>query len=248
MKDNRAFLVWLAFGLGAYLLYSAVKNINPLDAFTRAAGIKADNTDPTLSPGYTPTFNEAADNPDTISGAPHGAVSAYDSTGDTSMVKSLNGWQVPPPHLHTFTVPGTNRRLTLDRDAGPLLVALAADYHRTVKPIDVGTVDEGGYNNRDANGAPGRKSNHASGTAVDLNWSKEGAQASKTGRVFFANKEHRDAVNLIKRRYGSVIQWGGDWGAKDYMHWEIKPGVTRAQVQTLIKKLGISAEGVRRGT
>jgi len=162
------------------------------------------------------------------------------------MPVSLNGWQVPPPKLKTFQVPGTNRRLTLDSDAGPLLVALAADYHKTVRPIDVGPWDEGGFNDRDARLAAGRKSNHASGTAVDLNWSKEGAQGSQAGKTFFSRVAVQAKVLLLKKRYGPVVQWGGDWRAKDYMHWEIKPGASRAKVKALIKKLGITPEGVRK--
>lgn len=162
------------------------------------------------------------------------------------MAFSLNGWQVPPFKLKTFDIPGTKRRVTLDADAGRILVAVAADYHRTVRPIDVGPWDEGGYNPRQARNAKAW-SNHASGSAVDLNWSEEGALNSAWGKRFFATAKARLAVAAIKRRYGSVVQWGGDWNTlKDYMHWEIKPGASRAKVNALAKQLGIDANGVRR--
>ena len=161
------------------------------------------------------------------------------------MAFSLNRWQVPSPRLKTFKIPGADRRVTLDADAGRILTALAADYHRTVRAIDKGTWDEGGYNNRQARNADAL-SNHASGTAIDLHWSEEGALNSAWGKRFFAQAKTKLAVAAIKRRYGSVVQWGGDWSRlKDYMHWEIKPGVSRAQVQALAKKLGIDKEGVR---
>ena len=161
------------------------------------------------------------------------------------MAFSLNGWQVPPFKLKTFDIPGTKRRVTLDADAGRVLVAVAADYHRTVRPIDVGPWDEGGYNPRQARQAKAW-SNHASGSAVDLNWSEEGALNSAWGKRFFAKVKVRLAIAAIKRRYGSVVQWGGDWNTlKDYMHWEIKPGASRAKVNALAKQLGIDANGVR---
>lgn len=157
---------------------------------------------------------------------------------------SLNGWRVPPTSLRTFKVPGTTRRITLDEHAGPYLVALAADYHRTVRAIDVGAVDDGGYAKREANGAPGRYSNHASGTAVDLNWREEGAQGSAWGARFFAQARNRAAVEAIKRRF-RLAQWGGDWRARDYMHWELRPGVTLEQVQAECRRLGIDKDGRR---
>lgn len=167
------------------------------------------------------------------------------------MAFSLNGWQVPPPVKRTYKVPGANRRLTLDATAGPILTAVAADYHKTVRPIDVGVTDEGGFNDRDANGAPGRKSNHASGTAVDLNWSKEGAGWSAEARTFWASAKAKLAIARIKLRYRKVVQWGGDWhggvpgGAWDPMHFEIKPGVSRAAADAERKRLKIDRAGVR---
>lgn len=161
------------------------------------------------------------------------------------MTVSINGWPVPPKKLVTYDIPGTKRRVTLDSDAGPLLVALAADYHRTVRAIDKGTWDEGGFNNRQARNA-NAKSNHASGTAIDLNWSEEGAVNSAWGKRFFAQAKTRLAMAALKRRYGSVVFWGGDWSRiKDYMHWEIKPGTSRAEVIALRKKLKIDDKGRR---
>lgn len=162
------------------------------------------------------------------------------------MTTSLNGWPVPPKQLKTFKVPGANRRLTLDKDAGRILVALAADYHKTVRKIDIGRVDDGGYANRDANGAPGKKSNHASGTAIDLNWSEEGAQGSAWGQKFFNRPDNIAKIKLLKKRYGSILVWGGDWRAKDYMHWEIKPGTSLQEVLDFCKQNNINENGVRK--
>ena len=164
------------------------------------------------------------------------------------MTTSLNGWKYPADSLVTLPVPGANRRLRLNALCAPLLLAVAADYHRTVRPIDVGTTDDGGYCDRDARAASGRKSNHANGTAIDLNWSQEGAQNSKWGRTFFATAKAKAAVAIMRKRYGSCVQWGGDWkNFKDYMHWEIKPGASPSDVAALCKKLGIDKNGVRKG-
>ena len=162
------------------------------------------------------------------------------------MTSTLNGWAYPAKRLVTKQVPGTKRNLTLNYECAPLLLALASDYSRTVRAIDQGPVDDAGYCDRDARAAKGNKSNHANGTAMDLNWSEEGAQNSAWGKKFFSTLKAKAAVAVIKKRYGSCVQWGGDWNSfKDYMHWEIKPGVSPAMVADLTKKLGISPDGVR---
>ena len=164
------------------------------------------------------------------------------------MTTTLNGWPYPAAKLVTKMVPGTNRKMTLNADCAALLLAVAADYHATVRPIDQGAVDDAGFCDRDARAAAGQKSNHANGSAADLNWSQEGAQNSSWGQKFFAQAKIKLAIAAMKQRYGSCVQWGGDWNKyKDYMHWEIKPGVTVAQVKALCAKLGIDENGVRSG-
>lgn len=162
------------------------------------------------------------------------------------MTTSLNGWVYPAKKLVTKKVPGTKRELKLNALCAPLLLAVAADYNKTVRPIDVGPVDDWGYADRDGRATPGKKSNHANGTAMDLNASEEGAMNSNWGKKVWSNVKTAAAIAAIKRRYGSCVQNGGDWRAKDYMHWEIKPGVTPADVAALTKKLGIDANGVRK--
>ena len=164
------------------------------------------------------------------------------------MTQSLNGWPVPPKELKKFKVPGANRNITLDKDAGRPLIALVADYHKNVRAIDQGPTDEGGYADRDARSAPGKKSNHASGTAVDINWSEEGAMGSNWGKKFFSDVTNAAKVLILKKRYGAILQWGGDWKAKDYMHWEIKPGINRQDVLDFCKKNSIDENGVRKGS
>lgn len=164
------------------------------------------------------------------------------------MTTTLNGWPYPAKKLVTKVVPGTTRKVTLNADCAPILLALAADYHATVRPIDKGTVDDAGYCDRDARAAAGRKSNHANGSALDLNWSEEGAQNSAWGKKFFEQAKTKLAIAAIKRRYGSCVAWGGDWNKyKDYMHWEAKPGSNPTDFKALAYKLGIDDNGVRHG-
>ena len=162
---------------------------------------------------------------------------------------SYNGWQAPPHKTKVFTVPGTNRKLTLDEQAGRILTAWAADYHKYVRPIDDGGVDEGGYCYRPANASPSQLSCHASGTAVDLNWSKEGAGWSAFAKSFWANAKNKANMARIKMRYASVLRFGIDWSGKNWdpMHAEIKKGVSVADVQRFCRDNKIDENGVRKG-
>lgn len=176
------------------------------------------------------------------------------------MPNSINGWEVldnPPwsdPRLAKKPVPGVpNRSLTLRREVLPLFLALAKDYHDTIEPIDQGELDDWSYSYRDARFSTSW-SDHASGTAIDLNASKEG-WLGMNNYSWWANPSRHKAAQAIKDRY-EVVMWGGskDFGGDyyngstvDWMHWAIKPGVTVAQVQDVIRKLGIDENGVRRG-
>lgn len=179
------------------------------------------------------------------------------------MPSSINGWPVldgwSDPRLVTKTVPGTTRRLALRDVAAPLLLALAADYHHAVAPIDQGAFDDWSFDRRPARAADDW-SNHASATAMDLNSSKEGAQ----GTAVFAwwQQFNRAAkARRIRRRY-RIVNWGAwsgiaddphtpeteGWsmGGSDPMHWELKKGTTVADVQREIARLRIDGNGIRR--
>ena len=129
------------------------------------------------------------------------------------------------------------------RSVLPLFLSLAYDYDDWLKALDVGTWDEGAYSYRKARGADAY-SNHASGTALDLNWSKEGAQGSAAGAAFFAVPANKAKVEWLQELY-PVLTWGGTWNARDYMHWEISPGKTQKDVDNLIEFLDIGPKGVR---
>ena len=168
------------------------------------------------------------------------------------MTNSINGWPVlvsTSPLLVTRAVPGTTRSIRMRSDVLPLFLALAADYHKTIAPIDTGAVDDWGYAYRQSRISPSW-SDHSSGTAVDINASAEGRQGTGPLTWWQVNNHHEKAAAL-KTKYGVVI-WGGatslggDYGNPvnyDWMHWAIRPGVTLAQVQSQITKLGIHPDG-----
>ena len=98
------------------------------------------------------------------------------------MAVSINGWPViesyGDPRLATLPIPACpNRKLTLRREVLPLFLALASDYHNEIAALDKGAWDEWSYNYRPARTSTSW-SNHASGTAVDLNASAEGARGT----------------------------------------------------------------------
>jgi hypothetical protein len=150
--------------------------------------------------------------------------------------------------LVTLIVPGTKRRLTLERTCSPLFLALAHDWDAWINPIDSGPADDWGYAYRKAR-LSDHWSNHASGTCIDVNsnWQTgEGAQRPKN-RVFWYTDHMVHTMDVMRNLYGPVADWGGDWHGSNWdpMHWEIRPRVTPLQVRTRIKQLGITHGGVR---
>jgi len=166
------------------------------------------------------------------------------------MLTSINGWTVlvdGSPSLAVGAIPGTTIRLRMNRDVLPLFLALAAEYGRTVATLRAGEC--GAYAYRQARAAAAW-SDHASGTAADLNWGHEGAQGPYGGMHTMSDAQIH-ACAALKAKYGVVI-WGGDsarggdYGQPKYwdpMHYAIRPGVTVAQVRAQIKSLGIQPDG-----
>lgn len=176
------------------------------------------------------------------------------------MPTSINGWTVldaPPwgdPRARRDVVPGVGTQLWVRREAWPLFAALVRDYHAAIAPVHVSD----GYDYRQSR-TSGNWSNHASGTAVDINADREGATGTAWTRWWKRRRRNLKAQR-IRRRYeivtwgawteiaddphtAQVEGWGADWA--DAMHWELKPGTTVADVQRIIAKYGITENGVR---
>lgn len=144
--------------------------------------------------------------------------------------KSQNGWTVikssTSANLVTYKVPGTKSGLVLRKgDAGVLLVDFANWYNTHVEKLSLyraGHGDEWGYYYRDIRGSS-TWSNHASGTAIDLNATRH--PLGTTAAHSFTKKQIA-AIHARLKRYSAVIRWGGDYtGRKDPMHFEINQSV-----------------------
>jgi len=150
------------------------------------------------------------------------------------MPTSQNGWPASkdPDEIDIVNkrIVGTNRKLKVARPVAPLLIAFATDFHNQVEAIDEGQWDEWGYAYRDVRGGT-TLSNHASGTAIDLNATKHPFGAENT----FTEEQSR-TIRRLCRKYG--LRWGGDYrNRKDEMHFEVV--MNAAQVRNLIRTLGL---------
>jgi hypothetical protein len=148
---------------------------------------------------------------------------------------SPNGWPANEDRkvlgIETFTVPGTKIRFACAKAVAPILVSFAKDFHELVEPIDQGQLDDWGYAFRQTRGSDRILSNHASGTAIDLNAIKHPLGKSNT-----FNKDQRNTINLLITKYG--LTWGGNYKRrKDDMHFEI--ALNQTEVKQKIKELGL---------
>ena len=113
----------------------------------------------------------------------------------------------------------------------PLLVALAADWHKLVEPIDAGTLDTWGYAFRPIRGQTETLSNHSSATAIDFS-----ANAHPLGQRNTFTNEQEVIIRQIVAKYG--CKWGGDYKNRaDEMHVEIN--LTPKEVIERITALGL---------
>lgn len=141
------------------------------------------------------------------------------------MSKSQNGYPALDgrmsgayPRLRLWKIPTTDRHLALrDGATGFLLVHLALWFDKKVEDIDGGIWDEWGYAYRPVRGWVAL-SNHASGTAVDLNATKHVLGREDT----FNAADEKLILSRVNGFYGGCIRWGGEYrGRKDEMHFEI---------------------------
>lgn len=174
---------------------------------------------------------------------------------------TINGWPLIPaygdPLLATGTVPGTTIKLTCRREVLPLMLHLAARYHRRIKPIDRGTTDDWSYSApRRGNAAPNSWSDHSSGTAIDLNavhhgqqgpsqlgwWGKIGKRTKGLARGVFAAALARRHLCIWggPTTYGGSYEHPQNW---DFMHFALRPGTTIADVQKWLRKKKIGPDG-----
>jgi len=136
------------------------------------------------------------------------------------MAVSQNGYTAnDASKVSSRLVPGTTRRLTVrNGPAGDLLLWVAGQFDKLVEDIEQGILDDWGYAERPIRGGT-ELSNHASGTAIDLNAT---AHPLATDPPANFSKAEIDAIHAIVGRTQGCVRWGGDYsGRKDGMHFEI---------------------------
>lgn len=142
------------------------------------------------------------------------------------MPVSQNGYQVieryGAPYLTgNIPVPGTDVPILGGIAVGNVATVLyyvAARFHREVEPLRKGAC--WGYNYRAIRGQSAGFSNHAAGTAIDLN-----ADLHGLGQRGTFTPAQVDAIHRIVAYCRGVVRWGGDYtGRVDPMHFEINAG------------------------
>ncbi|WP_418061798.1 M15 family metallopeptidase [Pimelobacter simplex] len=134
---------------------------------------------------------------------------------------SQNGWPAladGSDRLHVWTIPartGEVRVRMRSGSAGFLLAHFVLWWSERLEPVRGAVLDDWGWAYRPVRGAL-VLSNHASGTAVDVN-----ATAYPLG----TERMPAPMVRRVRRRlrlYGGCVGWGGDYRVrKDQMHLEI---------------------------
>lgn len=151
------------------------------------------------------------------------------------MLRSYNGYKASKDpneiNIKSFPVKGTDLKLRCADSVGPLLAAFASEFHQLIEPLDTGALDDWGYAFRMVRGTTDKLSNHASGTAIDLNAAKH-----PLGKVGTFPAEKVPMIRALAKKYG--LKWGGDYvNRKDEMHFEIE--VSPAKAKALISSLGL---------
>lgn len=130
------------------------------------------------------------------------------------MSTSQNGYKSRDSSLvATYTIV-RDVKLSLRKGAVSVVLAhFARWFDREIEPLIKGQC--GGYNPRVIAGSK-VDSNHASASAIDLNWQKH-VQGKKNTFTAAQQKKIREQLKY----YEGVIRWGGDYSNPDDMHFEI---------------------------
>lgn len=150
------------------------------------------------------------------------------------MATSQNGYKANDRSLIvSISVPGG--KLAVRRgDVAVIMQYVAEQFHATVEPLK--WPGNWGYAERKIRGGSSL-SNHASGTAIDLN-----APRHYLGAVGTFTSSQVRAIRKILSACEGTIRWGGDYrGRKDEMHFEINAGT--AKVARVAKKLRPKLQG-----
>jgi hypothetical protein len=148
---------------------------------------------------------------------------------------SYNGWTASDKpesiHVKSYAIPGTKLKIRCAEAVAPLIVGFCTEFNELIEKLDGGQLDDWGYAFRMVRGSTDRLSNHASGTAIDLNATKH-----VLGKIGTFPAEKVPMIRALAKKYG--LFWGGDYKNRaDEMHFEIN--VSPKKVSELIKALGL---------
>jgi hypothetical protein len=137
------------------------------------------------------------------------------------MATSQNGWSVlwseKSKFLHYWIIPASSGDVQLLIRRGPsgfLLAHQCLWLAEGIEPV-AGKGDDHGWNPRHISGSM-EWSNHASGTAMDLNSAHHPSGTHTYSPIAV------DTIHSRMHLYEGVIRWGGDYRTSiDEMHWEI---------------------------
>lgn len=137
------------------------------------------------------------------------------------MPKSYNGWPASKT-LATRTIqPVRGVKLTIvdNANVATIFSYLVKQYNARVEPVHGKTVDDWGYSYRVNVNNPAVLSNHASGTAVDLNAMRHPNDVA-TKKTF--TQKQVNEIHKILAELDHTVAWGGDYThTVDAMHFEI---------------------------
>lgn len=146
------------------------------------------------------------------------------------MATSQNGWAVHTSQTNLTPLSWVTGRVR-GGDVHAIFDDLCAWFHREIETIT--KAHSWGWAYRPIRGRTSGYSNHASGTAIDLNAPKHPLGARGTFTAAQAAK-----IRAKMREYGGAIRWGGDYssGRKDEMHFEIN--TSAANLRRVVANLG----------
>lgn len=143
-------------------------------------------------------------------------------------VTSQNGWPVHVDQSKLVPLSYVTGRVA-SGDVHTILAHFCAWFDAHVEPITKG--HSWGYAYRAIRGQSSGYSNHASGTAIDINAPKHPLGSSGTFTAAQAA-----AIRAQLKKYDGALRWGGDYsGRKDEMHFEIN--CNAAKLRQVVKSL-----------
>lgn len=161
------------------------------------------------------------------------------------MAKSQNGWSVLEDRPPSVAVPYIDYEVKFavrPGDVAVVLLEVARRFHNEVQGLDLpGERDEWGWAYRPIRGKESGFSNHASGTAIDLNATRlpRGVKATDVLSATQISRCRAIRSSMHDEAHGgSIVRWGGDYtGTPDSMHWEITDGVSEASLHRVANRV-----------